>query len=96
MVRKSITDKLDHIAKLRKEQDILYKKLRESVTIETLVPGVFDHGKASVVWVAKPDKSLDGYSLHGTLTDGNGVKHMLPDNAAEILGVKVGDLTPKK
>ena len=96
MVLKSITDKIDHIIKLRKEQDVLYKKLKESVAIEALVPGAFDHGKASVVWVAKPNKSTNGYSLHGILTCGNGVKHVLPDNAAEILGVKMGDLTPKE
>ena len=45
MVLKSITDKIDHIIKLRKEQDVLYKKLKESVAIEALVPGAFDHAR---------------------------------------------------
>ena len=89
-MKPEIKAKLDHLDTLREKQGALYGELGRSLAIKTLVPEAFAHGSARIRWrhTAK--------GLLGVLIDGNGTEYELPDDAAERLGVKVEDLTPKK
>ena len=74
----------------RKEIDAIELELAQSLVIQEMIPTAFDHGRVRIKWTS----ALEG--LRGTVIDGNGDEHPLPDDAAARLSVCAEDLTPKK
>lgn len=81
---------LDSLDGLGEKGRALRDELRQSVTIQSMVPEAFAHGTARLRWrhTAK--------GLRGILIDGNGTEHELPDDAAERLDVRVENLPSRQ
>ena len=86
--------KLAEIKDMSKERDGLLEELDHSLKIQEMIPTAFDHGSVSIRWIGT--QHGERITLRGVLIDGNGDEHPLPNDAAERLGVRAEDLTPKK
>jgi hypothetical protein len=79
-------ERSERLAQLSAKHTALTEELRQSVIVSELVPTAYDSGKCSIQWRSKHPHTLSS-DLRGTLTTGDGTKHSLPPNAAELLGV---------